>query len=143
MAATAIGCFAFGQKARAADGDLDSTFGNGGIVTTDFNHSTDIAYAVARQADGKLVVAGTTYTNNDYTGEDFALIRYNADGTVDRTFGTRVKVRTNFPGLVAVISAIVIQPDGKILIAGGAFPLFVFLGDFELARYNPKQTANW
>ena len=136
-AAIAIGCFAFGQAARAADGDLDSTFGNDGIVTTDFNRSTDIAYAVARQADGKLVVAGTTYKNNDYTGEDFALIRYNADGTVDRTFGRRSKVTTDFPGLAAVISAIVIQPDDKILVAGGAFPLFVFLGDFELARYNP------
>ncbi|HEX4666111.1 MAG TPA: delta-60 repeat domain-containing protein [Chthoniobacterales bacterium] len=124
-------------SAKAADGDLDPSFGTGGVVTTDFNRSTDIAYAVAQQADGKLVVAGTTYTNNDFSGEDFALARYNPDGTLDASFGVRGKVRTDFPGLAAVISAIVIQPDGKILVAGGAFPLFVFLGDFELARYNP------
>jgi hypothetical protein len=77
MAAIAMGLFAFTQVAKAADRDLDPSFGTGGIVTTDFNRSTDIAYAVAQQADGKLVVVGTTYTNNDYSGEDFALARYN------------------------------------------------------------------
>jgi uncharacterized delta-60 repeat protein len=127
-----------GQIAKAADGDLDPSFGNGGSVTTDFQHSTDIAYAVARQSDGKLVVAGTTYMNNDYSGEDFALIRYNSDGTIDGTFGVNGRVTTDFPGLAAVISSVVVQPDGKILVAGGAFPAFTFLGDFELARYNPN-----
>jgi uncharacterized delta-60 repeat protein len=126
-----------GQMTPAADGDLDPTFGTGGKVTTDFNHSTDIAYAVALQSDGKLVVAGTTYINNDYSGEDFAIARYNADGTLDTTFGVNGKVKTDFPGLAAVISSVVVQPDGKILVAGGAFPAFTFLGDFELARYNP------
>jgi len=50
---------ASGQMAQAAGGDLDPTFGTGGQVTTDFNHSTDIAFAVALQTDGKLVVVGT------------------------------------------------------------------------------------
>ena len=128
---------ASGQMAQAADGDLDPTFGTGGKVMTDFNHSTDIAYAVALQSDGKLVAAGTTYTNNDYSNEDFAIARYNANGTLDTTFGVNGKVTTDFPGLAAVAFAVVVQPDGKILVAGGAFPNFVFLGDFELARYNP------
>ena len=126
------------QTLRATDGDLDPTFGNGGTVTSDFRHSTDIAYAVARQADGKFVLAGTSYTNNDFSGEDFALLRYNTDGTVDGTFGVNGRVTTDFPGLSAVISAIVIQTDGKILVAGGTFPLFVFAGNFTLARYNPN-----
>ena len=50
---------ASGQLAQAADGDLDPTFGTGGQVMTDFSHSTDIAFAVALQTDGKLVVVGT------------------------------------------------------------------------------------
>jgi len=124
------------QMAQAADGDLDPTFGTGGMVTTDLNHSTDIANAVAVQADGKLVVVGTTYKNNDYTAEDFAVTRYNTNGTLDNTFGAGGKVRTDFPGLAAVPSSVVIQPDGKIVVAGGAFPLFTFLGDFKVVRYN-------
>jgi uncharacterized delta-60 repeat protein len=128
---------ASGQMAQAADGDLDPTFGTGGKLTTDFNRSTDIAFAVALQTDGKLVVVGTTYTNNDYSGEDFAIARYNANGTLDTTFGANGKVKTDFPGLAAVASSVVVQPDGKILVAGGAFPLFTFAGDFELVRYNP------
>src|SRR5438128_3958810 len=57
---------ASGQMALAAGGDLDPTFGTGGQVTTDFKHSTDISNAVALQPDGKLVVVGQTYTNNDF-----------------------------------------------------------------------------
>ena len=129
---------ASGQMAQAADGDLDPTFGTGGQVMTDFNRSTDIAFAVALQPDGKYVVVGTTYTNNDYSGEDFAIARYNTDGTLDTTFGVNGKVTTDFPNLAAVASSVVVQPDGKILVAGGAFPLFVFAGRFALARYNPN-----
>src|SRR6266705_3001538 len=127
---------ASGQMAQAADGDLDPTFGISGQVMTDFNRSTDIANAVALQPDGKLVVVGQTYTNNDFTGEDFAIARYNSNGTLDTTFGVNGKVTTDFPGLAAVASSVLVQPDGKILVAGGAFPDFTFLGDFEVVRYN-------
>src|SRR5262249_9417346 len=83
-------------SALAAGGDLDPGLGVGGGVLTDFSSSTDIADAVAVQADGKYVVVGLTYTNNDYSGEDFALARYNADGTLDATFGVRGRVTTDF-----------------------------------------------
>jgi uncharacterized delta-60 repeat protein len=126
------------QNVQAADGDLDPTFGTGGQVTTDLNHSTDIANAVALQPDGKLVVVGQTYKHNDYSDEDFVVTRYNTDGTLDTTFGRGGKVRTDFPGLAAVPSSVVIQPDGKIVVAGGAFPQFTFLGNFEVVRYNPN-----
>jgi uncharacterized delta-60 repeat protein len=108
------------------------------MVTTDLGKSNDIAEAVAIQADGKLVVVGTTYKNNDFSTEDFVVTRYNTDGTLDITFGSKGRVRTDFPGLAAVPSSVVIQPDGKIVVAGGAFPLFTFLGNFEVVRYNPN-----
>jgi uncharacterized delta-60 repeat protein len=83
---------------RAVDEDLNPTLGTDGKVLTDFDHSTDIANAVAVQADGKLVIVGTTYINNDYAGEDFAVARYNPDGTLDKTFGAGGKTQTDFPG---------------------------------------------
>ena len=140
IGATGIILTLFGsvQMAQATDGDLDPTFGTGGMVMTDLNHSTDLANAVAVQSDGKLVVVGQAYKQNDFSGEDFVVTRYNTDGTLDTTFGRGGKVRTDFPGLAAVPSSVVIQPDGKIVVAGGAFPLFTFAGNFELVRYNPN-----
>jgi uncharacterized delta-60 repeat protein len=129
-------CLLVPHLVQAAAGDLDSSFGVNGQVTTDLKRSTDLANAVAIQADGKLVVVGQTYQNNDFSGEDFVVARYNPDGTLDRTFGSRGRVRTDFPGLAAVPSSVVIQPDGKIVVAGGAFPLFTFAGDFKIVRYN-------
>src|SRR5215208_2458694 len=129
--------FIVGSTSIPTDGDLDPTFGTGGVVMTDFNTSTDLANAVALQADGKLVVVGTTYTDNDFSDEDFAIARYNTDGSHDASFGNNGRVTTDFPGLAAVISAVVVQPDGKIVVAGGAYPLFTFAGDFKVARYNP------
>ena len=84
-----------GRTVLAVDGDLDLTFGTDGKVLTDFDHSTDIADAVAIQADGKLVVVGTTYRDNDFSNEDFAVARYNSDGTLDKTFGAGGKVQVS------------------------------------------------
>src|SRR5262249_24108737 len=137
------------QIAQAADGDLDRPFGicSGtpnfcGKLMTDFDHSTDLANAVAVQADGKLAVVGTTYQNNDFSGEDFEVARYNPHGTLDLAFGVGGKVQTDFPGLAAVASSVVIQSDGKIVVAGGAFPLLTFLGDFKVVRYNPDRSLD-
>jgi uncharacterized delta-60 repeat protein len=141
-AATALACGLLVQSAHAADGDLDPSFGRGGQKMTDFLGGADLAYAVAVQPDGRIVVAGTTYQNNDYTSEDFAIARYTADGKLDDSFGSKGRVTTDFPRLAAVASAVLIQPDGKILVAGGAFPLFVFLGNFKLARYNADGTLD-
>src|SRR5205809_4423277 len=75
-----------------ANGALDATFGTGGKVTTAVGTSDEAAYALATQADGKLVAAGETDVgSNDY---DFALVRYNANGALDPTFGTGGKVTT-------------------------------------------------
>src|SRR5438067_5130273 len=134
--AIALAFVVSGQTVLADDGDLDPKIATDGNVQTDFDHSTDIAYAVAHQAEGKLVVVGTTYRNSDFSDEDFAVARYNPYGTLDKTFGVGGKVQTDFPDLAAVASSVVIQPDGKIVVAGGAFPLFTFAGDFKVVRYN-------
>jgi len=135
-AASMLALFANVQTMKAADGDLDPTFGVGGKVMTDFNHSTDWANAVAIQPDGKFVVVGTTYKQNDFSDEDFAVARYNTDGTLDSSFGSGGKVHTDFLGLAAVPSSVLLQPDAKILVVGGAYPLFTFLGNIEMVRYN-------
>ncbi len=135
-AAMALVCWTGGPSVQAADGDLDPGFSRDGKKMTDFAKSTDLARAVALQADGRIVVVGQTYLGNDYSHEDFALARYSASGKLDAMFGVKGRVTTDFPGLAAVASAVVVQPDGKILVAGGAFALFVFAGNFALARYN-------
>lgn len=132
----ALACAALAPPALAAAGDLDPSFGRNGQVMSGFGRSADLANSVAVQADGKLVVVGTTYTDNDFSNEDFAIARFLPDGHLDKTFGTGGRVTTDFPGLAAVAAAVAIQPDGKILVAGGAFPVFTFAGDFKLARYN-------
>jgi uncharacterized delta-60 repeat protein/uncharacterized repeat protein (TIGR01451 family) len=112
--------------AVAAPGTLDPSFGTGGEVTTDFGGS-DSAEAVAIQSDGKIVAVGGTFS---FPSGDFALARYNADGSLDPSFGSGGKVTTDFGGFDAA-SAAVIQPDGRIVAAGRSGS-----GDFALARYN-------
>jgi len=127
-----------------ADGTLDTSFNNqtlcvignpcSGQVVTDFNSSYDVAYAVAIQGDDKIVVAGYTYNGAD---RDFALARYNADGSMDTNFGpvgTGLAV-TDFSGSGDRAYAVALQSDGKIVAAGstgGGGSI-----TFALARYLP------
>jgi uncharacterized delta-60 repeat protein len=120
----------FGLARYNPDGTLDPGFGTGGKVTTDFNGFTDHAYALAVQADGKLVAAGGAGTA---TG-DFGLARYNPDGTLDPSFGTGGKVTTDFAGGFDRATALAVQADGKLVAAGFTQGAGV---DFALARYDP------
>ena len=114
------------------DGAIDTTFGTGGKVSTDIDGGSDQAFAVALQADGKIVVAGS----NDVSpkGKSFALVRYNADGSLDATFGTGGKVVTSFGSQSDTAYAVVVQPDGRI-VAGGHTNTATRGVDFALARY--------
>jgi uncharacterized delta-60 repeat protein len=114
------------------DGSLDTTFGDGGKVTTIFSSGDDTAGAVALQHDGKIVVAGVT--NSGGPDIDFALARYNRDGSLDESFGDGGKVTTDFQG-GAFAADVTLQPDGKIVAAGTAFSIGTS-GDFALVRYN-------
>jgi uncharacterized delta-60 repeat protein len=118
------------------DGDLDPTFGGSGIVTTAIGNSAG-ANALVLQPDGKLVAAG--FANGGSGG--FALVRYTEDGDLDPTFGGGEVVATNLAGGSAWATALVLQPDGK-LVAAGAFDHSANLGlgpeaiDFALVRYD-------
>jgi uncharacterized delta-60 repeat protein len=129
------------SAASAASGDLDPTFGTGGKVTTNFFNYNDQVDAVAMQSDGKIVVAGFANLSTGGQISNFALARYNTDGTLDTTFGTGGKVNTDFLGFGNTARSIVIQPDGKIVAAGyasnGAGTIH-----FALARYNTNGTLD-
>ncbi|MGF1986717.1 MAG: DUF4347 domain-containing protein [Nostoc sp. ZfuVER08] len=114
-----------------SDGTLDTTFNTTGIVTTDFNGSNEAGNSVAIQSDGKILVAG--YSNNG-TNNDFAIVRYNSDGTLDTTFNTTGKVTTDFNGKDEGGYSITIQDDGKILVVGASNNGTD--NDFAIARYN-------
>jgi uncharacterized delta-60 repeat protein len=103
-----------------ADGSLDTPFGAGGRVTTDFFGDDDQAQSVTIQPDGKIVAAGFCKHGTDFSTTDAALARYNSDGTLDKTFGSGGKVATDFFGMSDGFNAVVIRPDGKIVAAGGA-----------------------
>src|SRR5438552_2020987 len=96
-----------------ADDSLDTTFGTGGQVTTDFGGRDD-AIALAIDGDSKMVVAGRTRNSTDC---NFALARYNTDGSLDTFFGTAGQVTTDFGGSDSAF-ALAIQSDGQIVVAG-------------------------
>lgn len=89
---------------RAADGGLDPSFGIGGLVTTNFGGTTDAANDLAIQPDGKIVAVGQLSSGIS----DFALARYNSDGSLDTTFGTGGLVVTSI-GSTNVANAVAIQ----------------------------------
>jgi uncharacterized delta-60 repeat protein len=118
-----------------SNGTLDTTFGGGGLVTIDFVGF--FAYAVALQPDGKIVVAG--HAQVFFGDQDFALARYNSNGTLDTTFSGG-QVATDFGQTQDRATGIALQPDGKIVAAGFAeSPLH---RGFALARYNSNGTLD-
>ncbi len=108
-----------------ADGSLDPTFDGDGIVSTAFAGTigatlTDRCLAIAVQPDGRIIAAGASAQNGP---NNVALVRYLADGALDTTFGSggRVVVDANASGSADnEARAIVLQPDGRIVIAGRA-----------------------
>lgn len=84
--------FAMGQAA----GSLDTTFDGDGMVVSQITGLADIAHAVAVQPDGKIVVGGSI--EFDFNTTDFVVARYNADGSLDTSFGGQGFVRRRLPG---------------------------------------------
>src|SRR5438552_3780179 len=134
VAATLIATLIAAAAASAAPGSLDSTFGAGGKTTTSFGTGSadDAAYALALQPEGKLVAAAVTLNGFRW---DFALVRYNTNGSLDTTFGTGGTVITSIGTDGTGASALVLQPDGK-LVAAGTTTNDGSAYDFTLVRYN-------
>lgn len=117
----------------AQPGSLDTTFGIGGKVLTDFGNTNDIGFSTAIQNDGKIVVAGYS---GIYPNFDFAISRYNNNGILDSSFDSDGKATTNFDGFYNQCRSITIQSDGKIVVAGFTMVGNFYEYDFALARYN-------
>ena len=102
------------------DGTLDNAFGIHGGVTTPFpGNILARAFAVALQTNGDIVAVGQTALT-DTGSSDFALVRYNPDGSVDTTFGNSGFVSTAFGSSVAFANTVLIQIDGKIIAVGNS-----------------------
>src|SRR5579885_1749835 len=126
--------FDFALARYNPDGSLDTSFGGDGKVLTDFGGSDDESFGVAIQADGKIVVAGFSDVNGDF---DFAIVRYNPDGSLDNTFGNGGKIATDFGGgSDDGAFALSIQTDGRIVVSGFSIPGVSKTADFAIARYN-------
>lgn len=110
------------------DGSLDNTFGNNGIITTDFGDIAEIGMSIAIQANGRILVTGIT--SNGF----FTLLRYNSNGTLDLAFGES--------GIVVIGNAfsygykVLVQSNSKILVGGESG------NDFSIVRYNSNGTLD-
>ncbi len=113
-----------------ADGSLDNSFGTNGKVTTPIGSSDDEAFSAAIQTDGKIVVSGYSIGND----ADFAVVRYNINGSLDTSFGSGGKVTTAASSVDDYAEGVALQADGKIVAAG--LGKFGSNDDFLVARYN-------
>jgi uncharacterized delta-60 repeat protein len=136
---TSSGDADFGLARYNSDGTPDAGFGNGGQVTTDFNGFSDSCFAVAVQTDDRIVAVGGAFSSDDSDANDFAMCRYNSDGTLDATFGNLGTVTFDFgSGVNDEGLDVVIQGDGKIVVAVGQ--AVDSASDFILARFNSDGT---
>jgi len=127
---TSTGNFNFIAVRFNADGSVDNGFGTSGKVSIDIGTaSNDQCFSIAIQPDGKVLLAGTT---NALGNNDFATVRLNSDGSMDNGFDADGKVITGVSANHDNPRAILLQTDGKIIVAGNGGNT----NDFEIVRYN-------
>lgn len=128
-------CGLFCKMTISAPGDLDATFGDNGVVITDFFGETDVGNDLKIDAEGNIILAGGALLKDE---NSFALSRYRNDGSLDETFGDKGKVVTGGSvGGAYGINELKILDDGKIL-ACGTTPDY----DIALVRYNHDGTLD-
>lgn len=110
---------------------LDVSFSSDGLVLTDFGGSHDVAFDAALQSDGKLVVVGSA-------GPDMAIARYHPNGSLDTSFSNDGKVSVSVAAGEDIGHAVLIQPDGKIVVAGTTSSAGNANHDFAIVRLHPN-----
>lgn len=118
------------------NGDLDPTFGTGGVVITQIGTGANFARALQIQSDGKIVIAGGVFNSENL---DFVLARYEPNGGLDPTFSTDGVVATHFTGN-DFAHVLAIQNDGKIIAVGTSLDAPYL--DIALARYDSDGTLD-
>src|SRR5262249_2776322 len=97
-----------------SDGGLDASFGPAGLVQTGLGGNAG-GSSVALTSDGKIVLGGSVEPVASSSASDFALARYNADGSLDNSFGSAGIVTTDLGDFSAGINKVLVEPDGKVL----------------------------
>ena len=117
------------------DGSLDSSFGSGGRLIMPVGQSFDFGKSVIQQADGKLVVAGSSQSGsgiNSDSDSDFSLVRLNRDGSLDSSFGSGGTLIIPVGSKNDDGNSVIQQADGKLVVAGTSS------NAFSLIRLNPN-----
>lgn len=127
------GNFDFAVARFFPNGVPDNSFDYNGRLITNFGNN-DVGTAIAIQSDGKILVAGESNGR-------VAVSRYNTNGSLDITFNNIGKVLTNF-GVASYITSIAVQPDGRIVVAGGLINPTSFMSDFAVVRFNTNGTLD-
>jgi len=124
-------------------GDPDPTFGVQGRAVTDVE-PVGVGGNTAIQPDGKILIVGRRELGQPPT-VDFSLARFTPDGRPDETFGSHGEVSIDFAGAGSVATALAIQPDGKIVVAGDAIHILgdgTNVADFAVARFDINGTLD-
>ena len=117
-------------------GTLDSSFGINGKVTTPVGTGLSVSFANIIQNDGKILVGG--FAENGIWWDDFTMVRYEGDGSLDSTFGINGIVTTDITDIDDAYS-MALLPNGKILLAGFTSNVY---DNMAIARYNANGTLD-
>jgi uncharacterized delta-60 repeat protein/gliding motility-associated-like protein len=117
------------------DGTLDNSFGTGGIVSTPVGSGHTHIYGIRLQPDGKMIIAGYTAIDNSFFFEDFLLVRYNSNGTLDNTFDGDGKLVFGTGNARNYFNTVVVYPDGKIAASGWIYNFGSGTYTFPVCRF--------
>lgn len=137
------GNFQFGAVRYNTNGSIDMSFGTGGKVLTSVIGDSRCS-SIVLQSDGKFILGGAS--NASSMAGEFAMVRYNSNGTIDSGFGVSGTVTTDVStGYFDGIENMVLQPDGKIVVVGRYLTpktSNTFRTSIAILRYNTNGTID-